>query len=78
MDFIRARTDYYGTPKGDLVYINPTYIIKLEYVGESKDSYGNVFKDHYIATVDLGNKVEIVHITLETGHKLLKEGGIVL
>ena len=76
MNFISARTDYYGTPSGKLIYINPNYIIKLEFMGESEDSYGNVFNDHYIAVVDLGNKVETVHITLEIGHELLKRGEI--
>ena len=76
MDFIRAYKDYYGTPKGNLIHINPNYIIKLEFMIESKDSYGDVFPDHYIATINLGNKVEIVHITLETGNKLLKIGDI--
>ena len=76
MDFINAITDYYGTPKGHLVYINPNYIIKLEFANESEDSYGNIVKEHYVATIDLGNRVEEVHITLETGHKLLKEGEI--
>lgn len=74
MDFIRAREDYYGTPKGNLIYINPKYIIKIEFMHECKDSYGIVFDEHYIATVDLGNKAEIVHITLEAGNKLLERG----
>ena len=76
MDFIKAITDYYGTPKGNLIYINPKYIIKLEFMSECEDSYGNIFNDHYIATIDLGNKVEIVHITLESGQELLKKGEI--
>ena len=76
MDFIKACTDYYGTPKGNLIYINPNYIIKLEFMLECKDSYGNVFSDHYVATIDLGNNVETVHITLESGKKLIKEGEI--
>lgn len=78
MDFIRAFTDYYGTPKGRVIFINPKYIIKLEFVLESKDSYGNVFPDHYIATIDLGNKVEIVHLTLKKGNELLEKGDIKL
>ena len=78
MDFIKAYEDYYGTPKGKFVYINPNYIIKIEFMGKSKDSYGNVFGDHYIAAVDFGNKVEEVHIALETGRKLLNEGEIKL
>lgn len=76
MDFIKAQTDYYGTPRGRLVYINPNYIIKLEFVGEGEDSYGNVFKEHCVATIDLGNRTEIVHITLESGNELLKKGEI--
>lgn len=72
MNFIRANKDYYGTPRGNLVFINPKYIIKLEFMIESKDSYGNVFPDHFIATIDLGNRVEIVHITLKKGNELLK------
>ena len=76
--FIKAITDYYGTPKGHSVYINPNYIIKMEFMGECEDSYGNKFKDHYVIAVDLGNKIEEMHITLETGNKLLSDGGIKL
>ena len=76
MDFIEARADYYGTPSTYSFYINPNYIIKLEFMGECEDSFGKVIDDHYIATVDLGNKVETVHKSIETGHKLLREGGI--
>ena len=74
MEFIKACTDYYGTPKGNLIYINPQYIIKLEFMDECEDCYRNVFREHYVATIDLGNKVETVHITLEDGKKLIKEG----
>lgn len=69
--FIKAITDYYGTPKGHQVYINPKYIIKIEFMGECEDSYRNVFKDHYTIVVDMGNTTEKMHITLETGNELL-------
>lgn len=71
--FIKAITDYYGTPKGHTVHINPKYIIKIEFMGECEDCYGNVFKDHYTIVVDMGNKTETMHITLETGDELLKD-----
>ena len=76
--FIEAITDYYGSPKGHYVYINPNYIISMEFRGESEDCYGNKFNDHYVITVDFGNKVEELHIPLETGNKLLSDGGIKL
>lgn len=74
--FIEAFTDYYGIPKGHAVYINPNYIIKMEFMGECEDSYGDKFNDHYVITVDFGNKIEEMHITLKTGNKLLNDGGI--
>lgn len=76
--FIKAITDYYGTPKGDRVFINPNYIIKMEFMGECEDSYRNVFKEHYTITVDFGNKTETLHISLEVGNELLSDGGIKL
>ena len=74
--FIEAITDYYGTPKGHLVHINPNYIIQMVFMGECEDCYGNKFKDHYVITVDFGNKTEELHIELEVGKKLLSDGGI--
>jgi len=66
--FIKAITDYYGTPRGHLVHINPDYIIKIELMSEREE-----FVDHYVITVDLGNKTELLHITLEDGNKLLND-----
>ena len=74
--FIKAITDYYGTPEGHLVYINPNYIIKMEFMGECEDRCGNKFNDHYVITVDFGNKTEELHIRLEDGKKLLSDGEI--
>ena len=74
--FIKAITDYYGTPKGRLVHINPNYIVKMEFMNGCEDCYGNKFNDHFVITVDLGNKTEELHIELEIGEKLLKDGKI--
>lgn len=74
--FIKAITDYYGTPTRNLVYINPNYIIKMEYMGEGEDCYGDKFNDHYVITVDFGNRTEELHITLEVGNRLLSDGEI--
>ena len=76
--FIKAITDYYGKPKGKLVYINPNYIIKMEFMGECEDRYGNKFNDHYVITIDFGNKTEELHIALAIGNELLSDGGIKL
>lgn len=78
MEFVKAITDSYGLPKGHCVVINPNYIIKMEYMEECEDGYTNRFKEHYVITVDLGNKTEQMHISLETGQQLLKNGGIKL
>lgn len=74
--FIKAITDYWGTPKGHAVYINPNYIIEMKFIEEIEDCYGNRFNEHYVITVDFGNKTQDLHITLEVGKKLLSEGEI--
>ena len=74
--FIKATTDYYGTPKGHSVYINPNYIVKMEFMGECEDGYGVIFNDHYVIAVAFGNKTERMHIALEIGNKLLNDGEI--
>ena len=74
--FIKAITDYYGTPNRHIVYINPNCIIKMKFMCEGEDYYGNKFDDHYVITVDFGNKTEDFHITLELGNKLLNDGEI--
>ena len=74
--FIKTITDYHGAPKGHLVYINPNYIIKMEFMGEGEDCFGNKYNDHYVIAVDIGNRVEEMHITLEIGNKLLNDGEI--
>lgn len=76
--FIKAITDYYGTPQGNQVYINPNYIIEMRFVGEYEDISRNKYDDHYVIVVDLGNKTEELHITLEVGNKLLSGGEIEL
>ena len=92
--FIEAITDYYGTPKGNRVFINPNYIIQMEFIDECEEGYRNEFeemyfgkckndhkniiKEHYEIIVDLGNKTEKLHISLEVGNKLLSDGGIKL
>ena len=74
--FIKAMTDYWGTPKGHEVFINPNYIIKMSFMEECEDCYGNRFNDHYVITVDLGKQTQDLHIPLEVGKKLLSEGEI--
>lgn len=76
MKFVPAITDYYGLPSGNMIYINPNYIIKMEFMGECEDSGGQKYEDHFLITIDFGNRVEIAHILLSIGNKLLEEGEI--
>ena len=76
MSFIPAIKDYYGLPSGQMIYINPNYIIKMEFMCELEDSSGKKYEDHYLITIDFGNRVETAHILLSIGNKLLEDGGI--
>ena len=79
MEFILAKYDYYGCPDYRTLFVNPNYIISMEYIGETSSNAGNTLHpEHYVIHVDMGNKVERLHITLKTGNELLEKGGIKL